>query len=586
MIEETSVNGAPRILAVYEDRTSAAIQAQALNRAGLMFRYVTDRRKMLGGLRQLRPDLLYVDAEVRSELTADVLAALAEEVTFAALPIVLLCNDVSDAPFLKGLRSGIVGVLQKPFSAERHTAQIRLLLADLPTRTGQVLGQGDSRQLAQLVEHLRRTSRTGLLTLGSREPHEGKAAWVRGKLESASFRGLEKVEALVAMVAQPSAAWSFSEVGGGQGSGAGVVLEIGGAQAADEEEVPIERGPPPAPADAYEVEEQVVTVPATVPDEIVREPTPLLLVDDDPALCTMFSRMFDKRGFAVTTAPDGVEGYGRARQGSYEVVIADLNMPRMDGWGLLRLLRDDFHTRELPVAFLSCHDDYRESLRALNAGAQAYFSKGTRLEALVQQIRALLKPRFEVRLQLAAGQQRPLQLGRLGPQWLLATLSRLGVSGRLEAKDAWAHYSVFFREGRAMHAIASTGRHTAEGERALNALVASTDATGTFSFGSTPVPATLLLPTQEQLARTCDTLNDNEQKLRDSQLAQAKSVQVNSELYAVYRQVGPSQWLDLARLICEERLPPREIIARADASPIEVEATLKDLIRRGVVSLQ
>jgi hypothetical protein len=50
--------------------------------------------------------------------------------------------------------------------------------------------------------------------------------------------------------------------------------------------------------------------------------------------------------------------------------------------------------------------------------------------------------------------------------------------------------------------------------------------------------------------------------------------------------VGPRQWLETARLICEEKLPPREIISRVDASPIEVEETLRDLVRRGVVSLR
>src|SRR5207253_16628 len=104
-------------------------------------------------------------------------------------------------------------------------------------------------------------------------------------------------------------------------------------------------------------------------------PIKLLLVDDDESLCRMFSTLFTKHGFQVTTAFDGIEGYETALRGEFDTIIADLNMPRMDGWGMLRLLRDDYRTREMPIAFLSCHDDYREQLRAQNAGAQAYFAK-------------------------------------------------------------------------------------------------------------------------------------------------------------------------------------------------------------------
>ena len=46
------------------------------------------------------------------------------------------------------------------------------------------------------------------------------------------------------------------------------------------------------------------------------------------------------------------------------------------------------------------------------------------------------------------------------------------------------------------------------------------------------------------------------------------------------------KWLEVARLICEEHVPPRDVIARTDASPLDVEETLKDLVRRGVVTLK
>ena len=80
-------------------------------------------------------------------------------------------------------------------------------------------------------------------------------------------------------------------------------------------------------------------------------------------------------------------------------------------------------------------------------------------------------------------------------------------------------------------------------------------------------------------------LNGNEQKLREGLLVNANQIAVNSDLYGVYTKVGPKQWLEVARLICEEKLAPREVIARSDASPIDVEETMKDLLRRGVVSL-
>ena len=95
-----------------------------------------------------------------------------------------------------------------------------------------------------------------------------------------------------------------------------------------------------------------------------------------------------------------------------------------------------------------------------------------------------------------------------------------------------------------------------------------------------------LTPTKELLSRACATLTENEQRMREGLLVSATQIEVNEDLYAIYGKVGPSQWLEVARLICEERVPPRDVIARIDTSPIEVEETLKDLLRRGVVTLK
>ncbi|MEW5743724.1 MAG: response regulator, partial [Myxococcota bacterium] len=306
------------------------------------------------------------------------------------------------------------------------------------------------------------------------------------------------------------------------------------------------------------------------------------------AILQMFSRLFTKHGFEVTTAADGRQGAEAALSREFDVVLADLNMPHLDGWGMLRALRDDFRTRELPIAFISAHDDYRESLRALDAGAQAYLSKGVKLDAIVSQTRKLLEPRAAVEARLGEGQPFSVPVHVVGPQWFLRQLAQRHLGGTLMARDGWASYQLYFgADGACLHATATAGKFTAAGERAFNAFIASKAAEGDFLPGGIPqVEQNLFLGTEVLIERAASTLNENERRMRESLMLTATQIDVNDELYAVYRQVGPKTWLEAARLICEEKLPPRDVIAHVDISPIDVEETMKDLIRRGVVTLR
>jgi DNA-binding response OmpR family regulator len=311
---------------------------------------------------------------------------------------------------------------------------------------------------------------------------------------------------------------------------------------------------------------------------------PILLVDDDEELCRMFGALFRRKGFDVTTAQDGLAGYEAAVSGTFELLIADLNMPKMDGWGLLRLIRDDYRTRELPFAMLSCQDVYRESLKALDAGAQAYFPKTLRLEALVSQVQSLLQPRQQARVEIAGGTARSIPVGQVGVQWTLRELAAAGHTGTLRARDSWATYEVAFRDGRAIHASAQTGSHQAVGSAP--------------STPSSPVAAPRPPGTRPARAPADPDASDprapgsgqpatqrQRRRLRDGLMVNPLEIHVNPELYEVYVRNGPQQWLPAARLLCEQGLPPREVLARLDESPLELEEVLRDLIRRGVVSL-
>ncbi|HEY8210542.1 MAG TPA: response regulator [Myxococcaceae bacterium] len=592
----------PAILAIDPDPATPQLLAQAFNRSGtFLLRYTIDPKKTEAALRQLRPELLLVHADLQSPVMAEVFRAIAAQPMFATLPIVLLAKEMGDQAWASQFRSGVVHLLPEPFQTLRHVADVKELLRSLPTRTGMVQGRGRPGELGSLIAHVKRAQRSGALNMDPAHPEQGTAIFVRGGLLSASFRGQTGDDALWAMVGLSPETWSFSDLAGQAGDGAGIVIEVSGK---DEPlgmsvDVDVERAltpapaPPPAqvpvapqpPADLDEL--GAILAPHPTPEPDASAPIQVLLVDDDPELCRMFSVILQRRGMRITTAADGVEGYERARSAPYDVLIADLSMPRMDGWGLLRQIRDDYRTRELPVAFLSCHDDYRESLKALNAGAQAYLSKSVKHDVLATQIRGLLHPRNHVRADIRVQKRMLLSIDAVGPQWLMQELARQGVTGQLDAKDNWATYQLSLRKGQVVSASAQAGPHRAEKEPAFIAFLASRSANGSVMFGDPGAPADAApLGTMNLLiGRAVATLNERERKAREALLVNAKRIWVDQPLYQLYTQVGPQQWLRTAKLICEDGLPPAEVIARSDASPVDVEETLKDLLRRGVVAL-
>jgi len=583
------------LLAVDPDLQSARALSEAFSRADFRFRAVPDLRRALNMLRSSPVDVVLAVGNLDTPLVSQLLGTLAHDATLSRLPVVLLGEQALDASFVSQMRTGVVEALLRPFQPFEHPDRVRQVVAELPERTGRVVGF----EALRMVEHIQRTFRSGALKLTPGTPAESQALFTQGVLRGARHREAKGEVALAAMLALPRAPWAFVQLSGQEGEGTEVAIHLdkkpavpppsmeqsgydivpeGGA------EVLLAEGSGPIDVEPDAQGEELLVMESVTPTPAPPH-VPILLVDDDEELCRMFGALFRRKGFDVTTAQDGVAGYEAAVSGTFELLIADLNMPKMDGWGLLRLIRDDYRTRELPFAMLSCQDVYRESLKALDAGAQAYFPKTLRLEALVSQVQSLLQPRQQARVEISGGTARSIPVGQVGVQWALRELAAAGHTGTLRARDSWATYEVAFRDGRAIHASAQTGSHQAVGERALNAFVASRSTEATWN----PVPPgprqTLMLPIPELLVRASQLLNDNARRLRDGLMVNPLEIHVNPELYEVYVRNGPQQWLPAARLLCEQGLPPREVLARLDESPLELEEVLRDLIRRGVVSL-
>jgi PAS domain S-box-containing protein len=110
------------------------------------------------------------------------------------------------------------------------------------------------------------------------------------------------------------------------------------------------------------------------PGELPADAPTVLLVDDSADMRDYVSRLLSTR-FRVVTAADGVEALAIAGRALPDLVLSDVMMPRLDGFGLLKALRDDERTRELPVVLLSARAGEEAWIEGIDAGADDYLVK-------------------------------------------------------------------------------------------------------------------------------------------------------------------------------------------------------------------
>lgn len=116
----------------------------------------------------------------------------------------------------------------------------------------------------------------------------------------------------------------------------------------------------------------------------------ILLVDDDPEIREMTGLLLGGAGFEVRTASSGEEAIYRTQQERFDLILLDINMPGVDGWETLRLLREDEGNQATPVIMFSVNFELREKLYALQQGAQDYVTKPFDTDGLLRRIREAL----------------------------------------------------------------------------------------------------------------------------------------------------------------------------------------------------
>ncbi len=153
----------------------------------------------------------------------------------------------------------------------------------------------------------------------------------------------------------------------------------------------------------------------------------ILLADDNRDLRDYVGRLLRQQGWTIDSVEDGEAALGRLRRESYDLVLSDVMMPRLDGLGLLAEIRQDPALQTTPVILLSARAGEESRVSALQAGADDYLVKpfsGRELIARVgsQLALGLLRRERAVLVERANLAQREAQLQKQHAQWLLAQM--------------------------------------------------------------------------------------------------------------------------------------------------------------------
>lgn len=115
----------------------------------------------------------------------------------------------------------------------------------------------------------------------------------------------------------------------------------------------------------------------------------ILVVEDEPTLAGQLVHALADSGYVADVAYNGVDGQFMGASESYDAVILDIGLPRMDGITVLRRWREQ--GRDMPVLLLTARDSWHEKVAGIDAGADDYLTKPFHMEELLARLRALIR---------------------------------------------------------------------------------------------------------------------------------------------------------------------------------------------------
>lgn len=549
------VTAARRLLVFDQDPAFLTNVSNLLSKAGFQVCAVSEPSLVLAQVAAFKPDLILLDRGSPGTATGEVITLLRN----SSVPLVFLLADSSGRELIRALQAHGVEVLHRPFGEPEHVANLLRLSEELQGRPKIASATWEDQVARNLLELARRHKLQGTLMVNRGAPFEGRVVFRDGQLQRATFGPLKDFEAVREILQAEDGLFELDDS-----------LNV----------------PRPKTAKSTTQLEDGQAIHLSAADTADIRPR-LLAVDDEPDMLTLISKHLARAGFEVTTAVDGQDAVHKALQSPFDLVVADLSMPHMDGWAMLKTLKADHRTREVPVVFISAHDDYRESLRAARAGATDYLTKSGRSEQLVSAALKAITPRLEALFHLLVNEPVEVRTQTVGLQWFLRALARLGSSGVLELKDDYGRYWLQVLEGQPVAAISEVQQRRVGGIPGFARTLVATNAHGAFTFG-TPEgdpPPPIASSMDDLILRTCEGLNAAEARATENKLAQAQAsdFEWDPELFDLYCRVAPARKVAWSQALREGKGSLAEVAGQQKVTLEQALEWTRELLRRGVI---
>ncbi len=120
--------------------------------------------------------------------------------------------------------------------------------------------------------------------------------------------------------------------------------------------------------------------------------TKVVIVEDEKMLADMYATKFTMEGFDAQKANDGQAGFDLVKEVKPSIVLLDIIMPKIDGFGVLKMLKDDAELKDIPVVLLTNLGQDEDIKKGKQLGAADYFVKANHTPAeVVQKVKQVLK---------------------------------------------------------------------------------------------------------------------------------------------------------------------------------------------------